>query len=294
MKYTNKIQDAIRFATGVHQGQFRKGKDVPYITHPLTAALILSMAGADETTIVAGILHDTVEDCKPYGSVTRETIAGRFGEKVASLVEGVTEQNKSLSWAERKARALEHIASFSHESALVKSADIISNISEIRADLRESGKAVWSRFNAPKKDLITSYVRVCEALIARWPESPLAGDLREASIQLSRELALDEGDVQYALWTVEYIRYETNRIFSSSPYKSEVEHLCDRMTHALVVYDATRDIKALDLATIPILDSFDAIITATESPGTGLHLLLVTHAADIMYNLQRLRDKVAA
>ncbi len=65
MIYTQKIQHAIRFAIKTHEGyqkQKRKGKDVPYITHPLTVGLILAKAGANEDVIIAGILHDTIED----------------------------------------------------------------------------------------------------------------------------------------------------------------------------------------------------------------------------------------
>ncbi len=59
MIYTNKIQKAINFAIEVHQltgePQYRKGKAIPYVTHPLTVGLILSQAGASEDVVVAGI-----------------------------------------------------------------------------------------------------------------------------------------------------------------------------------------------------------------------------------------------
>lgn len=61
MTYSAHIQKAIQFATAAHTGQTRKGKsDVLYITHPLTVALILSRADAEDDVIIAGILHDTV------------------------------------------------------------------------------------------------------------------------------------------------------------------------------------------------------------------------------------------
>ena len=65
MQYTQKIKEAIRVAIRVHeidQKQKRKGKDVPYITHPLVVGLILARISEDEDVVVAGILHDTVED----------------------------------------------------------------------------------------------------------------------------------------------------------------------------------------------------------------------------------------
>src|SRR5687768_16215143 len=102
MMYTNKFQKAIKFAIKVHQGQTRKGKDETYIVHPLAVGLILSRVTSDEDIIIAGILHDTIEDCKPYGSITKELIVKEFGENVAEMVNDSTEQDKSLPWDERK------------------------------------------------------------------------------------------------------------------------------------------------------------------------------------------------
>ena len=87
MIYTDKIKKAISFAINTHevdQRQKRNGKDdVPYITHPLTVGLILSLAGANENTIVAGILHDTIEDSIPDKKVTQEILKDQFGEEVS-------------------------------------------------------------------------------------------------------------------------------------------------------------------------------------------------------------------
>ncbi len=76
---------AIEFAKNAHEGQFRKTGE-PYIVHPLAVKKILEDWGMDEDTIVAGILHDTVEDT----AVTLEDIKKEFGESVAFLVDGVT------------------------------------------------------------------------------------------------------------------------------------------------------------------------------------------------------------
>ena len=60
----NLIHDAIIFATMKHAGQLRKGTGDPYITHPMEVMQILSENGYCENVIVAGILHDTLEDTK--------------------------------------------------------------------------------------------------------------------------------------------------------------------------------------------------------------------------------------
>jgi len=76
---------ALEFAKLAHHGQTRLSGD-PYITHPLAVAETLKNWHLDETTIIAGLLHDTVED----GGATREDIIKEFGEEVAQIVDGVT------------------------------------------------------------------------------------------------------------------------------------------------------------------------------------------------------------
>jgi (p)ppGpp synthase/HD superfamily hydrolase len=115
MIYTRNIEKAIKFAAKTHnhyQEQKRKGKRIPYISHPLTAGIILSLAGASEEVIVAGILHDTIEDSIDEKKVTPAMIEERFGAVVRDLVLSVTEEDKALPWAQRKASALSHIGHF--------------------------------------------------------------------------------------------------------------------------------------------------------------------------------------
>jgi (p)ppGpp synthase/HD superfamily hydrolase len=181
MVYTQKISDAIRFCIEVHetdQKQKRKGKDIPYIAHPLTVGIILASAGASEDVIAAGILHDTIEDSSEEHKVTPGMIKERFGDHVAELVMSVTESPELSSWEERKTEALGHIASFSHDSLLVKSGDVISNVSEIIDDYAKSGEEVFGRFHRPKEAVIKNYVAVMSAIIEGWGENPLAADLK--------------------------------------------------------------------------------------------------------------------
>ena len=187
MIFTPNIRSAIRFAIKTHeidQKQKRKGKDIAYLGHPLTVGLVLARAGADEDTIVAGILHDTIEDSVAEKKVTREMIAKQFGENVAMLVDSVTEDQKAPSWEDRKREALEHIETFSHGSVLLKSADILSNGSEIVDDYEVEGAVVFGRFHASRKTMLEHYIRTISALLKRWPDSPLAVDLKSLAGEL--------------------------------------------------------------------------------------------------------------
>lgn len=189
MKHLFKIQKAIKFATKTHevyQKQKRKGKDIAYITHPLTVGLILAHTGADDDVICAGILHDTIEDSIEEKKVSLEMLKERFGENVANLVLAVTETDKSLPWEERKKLAKEHIKNFSHEAVFVKSADILANTREIIQDHEKDGDQIFLRFNAPKEKLLKNYLETITILIDQWPDSPLMQELRFVSTELAR------------------------------------------------------------------------------------------------------------
>ena len=80
------ILRAYSFACYHHKGQTRKSGE-EYIIHPTAVGCILAEMHADAETICAGLLHDTIEDCK---GVTKELIAEEFNETIADLVDGVT------------------------------------------------------------------------------------------------------------------------------------------------------------------------------------------------------------
>ncbi len=85
----NMLEEAIIYATVMHQGKVRKLVNTPFILHPLEVAQILSMMTSDEDVITAGILHDIVEDTD--GTLTE--IEKRFGERVAFLVSSESERS---------------------------------------------------------------------------------------------------------------------------------------------------------------------------------------------------------
>lgn len=180
MKYTQKIKAAIHTAIRVHeldQKQKRKGKDIPYIVHPLIVGLILARITQSEDVVVAGLLHDTVEDSLDSKKITIETIKNRFGNKVAKIVSDVTEGPRTLSWVLHKKEAVNKISKLSHDSLLVKAADVISNCTELIADFQKDGDSTFRRFNVPKEHLIQHYVETIEEIVRVWPTHPLRSDL---------------------------------------------------------------------------------------------------------------------
>ena len=155
------IDYAIYFATKAHNGQKRKTeKDVDMIFHPFTVGMILQRAGASTNCVIAGILHDVVEDTK----YTIEDIKKEFGNDIANIVLEVTE-DKKLEWKERKTEAINKIRTASIEGKLVECADKINNLETLYSSYCEMGEDIWKSFNKPKEYQKWYYTEMYKAVI---------------------------------------------------------------------------------------------------------------------------------
>ncbi|MCE3254627.1 MAG: Guanosine polyphosphate pyrophosphohydrolase/synthetase [Rickettsiaceae bacterium] len=122
------VLDAYEISLNSHSSQFRSSGD-PYFSHPLAVAEILIDYKLDATSVITALLHDVVEDTE----VTLEVIEEKFGEKIASLVDGVTKLSKieSLSHSQKTAenfRKLVMAVSQDIRVLLVKLADRLHNM----------------------------------------------------------------------------------------------------------------------------------------------------------------------
>jgi len=118
-KANPKFQEALAFAAQAHAAvnQERKGTDFPYIVHPIRVAEILDRFDCGDDVVVAGFLHDTIEDA----GVTRDDLVQRFGSDVADLVVEVTD-DKSLPKKERKRLQVENARKKSVRAQMIKPA----------------------------------------------------------------------------------------------------------------------------------------------------------------------------
>ena len=169
---------ALNFAAKSHDGQ-KLGKDVdpqiPYITHPVAVALIVSKIGVAEETIAAGLLHDVIEDC----DITKEELEREFGPRVAEMVDDLSEQNRSASWSERKEKAISRIKTMSNETLLIKTADIIHNLTMLLETHEKIGMSVFNLYKAPYKDQVEMNKKRYQALAEKWSENPLLPWLKD-------------------------------------------------------------------------------------------------------------------
>ena len=132
------IARALDFAARRHAGQRRKGLNAePYVNHLTEVALLLAEAtdGADPALVMAGLLHDTIEDTR----TTRDELAAMFGEDVASLVVEVTDDTH-LDRESRRRLQVESAPGKSRRARMIKIADKIANLRSIA----ESPPMGWS------------------------------------------------------------------------------------------------------------------------------------------------------
>jgi (p)ppGpp synthase/HD superfamily hydrolase len=129
-----RILRAAVFAARVHATHKRKGASAePYVNHVLEVAQILAEHGAPEEAVIAGLLHDTVEDSdQDPDPITHERLVAEFGEAVASVVAEATD-DKSLPKETRKALQVKHAPKKSEAAKMLKLADKISNLRAVTA-----------------------------------------------------------------------------------------------------------------------------------------------------------------
>lgn len=187
--YSDPVNHAFAFAAKHHDRQVRKGTKLPYLTHPANVAVILSRYGRDDETVVAGILHDVIEDCVRDGytrEMLTERIGQKFGENVLNTVLSVTyrkvdAEGVELSRDERRADYLERLAQADERAHWVCAADKIHNVNSMLSDLRRTvdHDVVWSRFASSKQATISWYRDVHDRLIAAGFDAPIVEELED-------------------------------------------------------------------------------------------------------------------
>jgi len=151
------LERALRWATACHRGQVRRGSDVPYVAHVLAVALILDRLGFPEEVVIAGLLHDAVEDTE----ATLEQVRARFGPEVAAIVGHCSEvktdaRGRKRPWIDRKRDHLEALAAAPDAARAVVLADKLHNLLSIQLDLHD-GLPVWSTFHADRTQVLWYY-----------------------------------------------------------------------------------------------------------------------------------------
>jgi (p)ppGpp synthase/HD superfamily hydrolase len=151
MILTERLQKAIDTAALLHKDHVRIGKDnTPYITHLFAVAMIIHQYGGDEDMVIAGLMHDSVEDIAEY---TIEKLRLGFGDTVAMLVESLTEPrlvDTELSdkdkWLFYKKSYLNQLKEADSRSLIISAADKIHNMQSILQGYGEQDQNLLRKF----------------------------------------------------------------------------------------------------------------------------------------------------
>ena len=194
--YSDVINHAFAFAAKHHDRQVRKGTKLPYLTHPANVAVILTRYGCDNDTVIAGILHDVIEDCVRDG-YTREMLEQRIGDKfganILDTVLAVTyrrhdDEGVELSTEDRKADYLDRLSGANEKARWVCAADKVHNASSIITDLRRTvdPETVWNRFGSGKAATASWYRQVYDRLRDVGFKAPIMAELDAVSSELQK------------------------------------------------------------------------------------------------------------
>jgi (p)ppGpp synthase/HD superfamily hydrolase len=184
--FSNRLEQALRLAAMWHQGQVRRGSEIPYFEHVFAVAMILERAGYSEDLVIAGLLHDAIEDTP----ATFEEIREQFGDEVAETVRHCSEIKLDESGAKRPwiDRKRDHLLTISEAPVSAKAvilADKLHNLRCIAVDLA-AGIPIWDRFHAPREQVLWYYsasIEACEV------DDPAIIELAEACRQILQEVA---------------------------------------------------------------------------------------------------------
>lgn len=190
MPLSERFDRALDLAHELHRTQVRKGTQIPYVTHLMSVAALVAENGGNEDQIIAGLLHDAVED--QGGEPTARRIREAFGDAVHAIVmsctDSVTEDpSQKKPWIDRKRAYVAHVAEATPEARLVSAADKVHNARSINADLRAQGRAAWEKFKGGEDGSLWYYSALVEMFRKEW-KHPIV-DLLEREVQEMHRLS---------------------------------------------------------------------------------------------------------
>ena len=186
---TERFDNALQFAHGVHSSQIRKDTTIPYVSHLLSVAGLVLESGGGEDLAIAALLHDAVEDAEDMsGEDMSDRIRAKFGDRVADIVDGCSDAKSSSGgskppWRSRKEAYLEHLRSAPNDVLRVSIADKVHNARSIATDQDRFGEALWERFSSTSEDSRWYYTSLRDIYKERISDSYL---IKELDIALAR------------------------------------------------------------------------------------------------------------
>ena len=175
MAYSYAIEQAIRAASVLHKDQVRKGSvPYPYITHLFAVATIVSDYTDDEDTIVAALLHDTLEDTDYTERELEEDFGGSVKEIVLSLTEPKPENPDMKDFSFQKKGYINKLKDASERALVIAAADKIHNMRSIVEEYLDDHTAFLANFGTNLTDRVLMYQEISNVLNRRLKNTILS------------------------------------------------------------------------------------------------------------------------
>ncbi len=184
------VRRAAELAWEKHEGDYRKGSSVPYVSHVWSVAAIVMEQGGSPAQAAAALLHDTAEDAG--GEKVLEEIRQACGSEVSELVRALSDSlvedpTQKAPWRQRKEDYLAHLAGASEAVGLVSAADKLANARSMARDFAEVGSALWERFSTKSAADQFWYYKSLIAIFEEHGTAPaLVDELRDTIADLRR------------------------------------------------------------------------------------------------------------
>ncbi len=159
------LEKAIRIAGRAHEGQKRKGADLPYVTHVFAVALLLAGRGFPEDIIAAALVHDVLEDT----DFPEDELRAQMGPSVMEIVDAVT-NDEALPWEEKKMKYIRTVKNGPEGAKAVAAADKIHNAESLLEAYEKEGREVWKHFNRGKEKKLWFEEEMLAMLRQEWKD----------------------------------------------------------------------------------------------------------------------------
>jgi len=188
-------QRALEAADALFRHDVRKGKSQPYLAHLLAVSALVLRDGGSRAEVIAGLLHDVMEDKGLSQRDIEKIVGSELGPAVAHIVfgcsDGVDEDGRRLggergsaNWHERKRTYLDHLRTADRSVLRVSAADKLDNAADLLADLETDGNDALRVFNAPPADQLWWYESLDAIFTARLHDSFLPARLHRTVVEM--------------------------------------------------------------------------------------------------------------
>lgn len=184
------VRGALSVARRAHAGQAREtgDGDIPFIEHPLAVAERLAEDGYPDEVLAAALLHDVAE----HAELEPDQLRSRFGEKVAALVEALTEDVDIEPYEERKAEHRDRVAAAGADARAIFAADKIANVAVLREAYSAVGEDVDGSLPISLDLKILVWEYDLEMLFQESPDVPLVDRFADEMVGLWGQRAEEE------------------------------------------------------------------------------------------------------